>query len=117
MTKFQSSFWTTARALAMIGVVLFGVLLSAGCIGGDDPYRAGFIVARTENPAPGEAWAIMSGDEESELFLIAPAYKNRDGQWDYAYEPKMTGKSRDFVESFYPYKVGYAAPELLSRNW
>jgi len=117
MTKFQSSFRTTARVLATIAVVLLGVLLSAGCIGGDETYRAGFIVASTENPAPGEAWALMNGDRESEYFLIAPAYKDSNGRWDYADKDGQTVKSRDFIESFYPYKVGYAAPELLSRNW
>lgn len=117
MTKHQSSFWTTKRTLVLIGVVLLGVLLCAGCIGGKETYRAGFIVAHTENPAPGEAWALMNGDEKSEYLLIAPAYKDSYGKWDYADENRKAVKSRDFVESYYPYKVGYAAPELLSRRW
>jgi hypothetical protein len=117
MTKYQSSFWTTARALATIGIVLFGVLLSAGCIGGDDTYREGFIVASTENPAPGEAWAILRGDRESDDFMMAPAYKNSYGDWDYTYEHEMVIKSREFVEWFYPYKVGYAVPAVLTRRW
>lgn len=117
MTDPKTPFWTPARALAAIGAVLLGVLLCTGCVSGDETYHAGFIVAATENPAPGEAWALLNGDKESEYILIAPAYKDRDGNWDYADKNARVVKSREFIERQYPHKVGYAAPELLGRRW
>lgn len=112
MTDTQNSFWAPVCV-----VILFGAILCAGCAGGDETYRAGYIVASTEDPAPGEAWALLNGDRESEYILIAPAYKDSNGRWDSADETRRTVKSRDYIERQYPYKVGYAAPEMLARRW
>ena len=104
------------KPLFALVVLVVALLLACGCTG-DETYRAGYIVASSEDPVPGEAWALLNGDKESENILIAPAYKDRDGNWDYADKSARTVKTRDFIERTYPYKVGYAAPELLTRRW
>lgn len=105
------------KPLFALAAIATALILACGCTGTDDaPYRAGSIVAHSVAPAPGDAWAILN-DDDPKYVLIAPAYKDGKGHWDYADKSKRVVKTRDYIERQYPHKVGYAAPELLTRRW
>lgn len=81
MTDPQTSFWTPACVVAVIGVVLL-VVATAGCTSsGPNSYDRGDIVAPAAAPES-DAYVIVWYDRDTDMYTIDAVRKNTaTGEW------------------------------------